>query len=284
MMLIILITTISALLIGTYTDLRTREVPDWLNYGLIFSGFGIAIIRSLIGEDYSFILESTIGFAFFWGLGALMYYTGQWGGGDSKMVMGLGALIGLPLPNEWIHIPFMIEFTIFAVLAGAVYGLVWSSVLAIKHRKRFYREFKNFNKSLKKIKMLMLVFGVAILILSFFLPLSLKITILTSLILILLSVYMFGFVKTVEKVCMIKYIPVEKLTEGDWIAEDVMIDDKVITGPKDLGIEKAKIKQLLAYKKKSKIDKVLIKEGIPFVPSFLMAYALTFYIDLGFWF
>ncbi|GIU69536.1 MAG: hypothetical protein KatS3mg002_0772 [Candidatus Woesearchaeota archaeon] len=46
---------------------------------------------------------------------------------------------------------------------------------------------------------------------------------------------------------------------------------KYITGPKDLGISKEQIELL----KKSKIKKVLVKEGIPFIPAFLIAFILT---------
>ncbi len=48
MIVINIITAIIALAIGTYTDLKTREVPDWLNYSLIAFSFGSAIIYSLV--------------------------------------------------------------------------------------------------------------------------------------------------------------------------------------------------------------------------------------------
>ena len=34
---ILIILALIVLLIASYTDLKTREVPDWLNYSLIFS-------------------------------------------------------------------------------------------------------------------------------------------------------------------------------------------------------------------------------------------------------
>jgi prepilin signal peptidase PulO-like enzyme (type II secretory pathway) len=39
-----------------------------------------------------------------------------------------------------------------------------------------------------------------------------------------------------------------------------------------LGIEKKQIEQLIRLKKKGKIDTIRIKEGIPFVPGFLLAF------------
>ena len=81
---------------------------------------------------------------------------------------------------------------------------------------------------------------------------------------------------------MLKLVEPEKLTEGDWIAKDIVVNGKRVAGPKDLGISKAQIKELLGLKKQKKIGKILIKEGIPFVPSFLAAFAVT--MLYGAWF
>jgi hypothetical protein len=74
---------------------------------------------------------------------------------------------------------------------------------------------------------------------------------------------------------MYKRITPDKLTEGDWIANNIKIDGKYISGPKDLGIEKKQINQLIDLWKKGKIKKVLIKEGMPFIPSFFIAFIIT---------
>jgi hypothetical protein len=75
---------------------------------------------------------------------------------------------------------------------------------------------------------------------------------------------------------MIKKVKPEQLTIGDWIVNDVVVDGKRICGPKDLGIEEKQIKKLLRLKKKNKIKLVIIKEGIPFIPSFLASFIITF--------
>src|SRR3989338_5965028 len=85
---------LAALLAASYTDLKTREVPDWLSYGLIFSALGIRALFSLGELDGGILLRGLAGFAVFVAIAYLMYYTRQWGGGDSKLLMGLGAAIG----------------------------------------------------------------------------------------------------------------------------------------------------------------------------------------------
>jgi len=79
---------------------------------------------------------------------------------------------------------------------------------------------------------------------------------------------------------MLKKVDVGKLTEGDWIVKDVKVDGKRICGPKDLGISKKQIRQLLRFRARGKIRKVLIKEGMPFVPSFLMGFIVTLFFGM----
>ena len=74
---------------------------------------------------------------------------------------------------------------------------------------------------------------------------------------------------------MLKYVITKELKEGEWIEKEVKINGKYITGPKDLGIAKKKIRLLMNLYKQKKVKKILIKEGIPFVPSFFIAYIVT---------
>ena len=124
---------------GSLSDIKTREVFDWSNYGLIALGLASNLIFSLVENDASFIINSLIGFGVFWLLALIFFYTGQWGGGDSKMLMGLGALYGLGInfqDNE-----FMAFFMLNTLVAGAFYGIIWSIVSGIKHRKKFVKSF-----------------------------------------------------------------------------------------------------------------------------------------------
>ena len=46
------------LVIGTMTDIKTREVPDWVNFGLIAAGLGIRALYSVINSDWMFLLKN----------------------------------------------------------------------------------------------------------------------------------------------------------------------------------------------------------------------------------
>ncbi|MFH1072753.1 MAG: prepilin peptidase [Nanoarchaeota archaeon] len=268
------------LLIAAYTDIKTREVPDWLNYSLI--GFGIlsSALYSVIFWNAWYVIGSVVGLVICLIIAYAMFYTGQWGGGDSKIIIAMGALFGLhPLHIALAYgrIPFLIDFFINILLAGAVYGIVWSILLAVRKKDRFLPEFKRLAAERNVTIYRYAVLGLAIIgiILAFFWNNPFKFMFLSYILAMLIMFYLWLFVKAVEKSCMLKEVLPEKLTEGDWIVNDIVIGKKRIAGPKDLGISKEQIAELIAYKKKNKIKTVLIKEGIPFVPSFLIAFLIT---------
>ncbi|MCK4521835.1 MAG: prepilin peptidase [Nanoarchaeota archaeon] len=263
-----------ALVIASITDIKTREVPDWLNYSLIVTGIGIRLIYSLINNEWMFLVSGLAGLGVFIVIAYIMFYAGQWGGGDSKLLMGLGALIGLrfTLNNE------LTAFMVNLLIVGAVYGLLYSLVLVLINRKRFLRELKKHLHSIARTrKIMMILFLILVLASAIMQNLYLRLLIIALIVVVYSSFYLIMLVKIVEKACMLKYVKPSELTEGEWIAKDIIINKKRITGPKDLGIEKKQIKQLINFYKKGKIKKVLIKIGMPFVPSFLVAYILSLF-------
>jgi len=258
---------------GSYADLKTREVPDWISYGLIFSGLGIRMLFSLADFDWSVFIEGLVGFLVFVILAYLMYYFGQWGGGDAKLLMGLGAILGLGF--DFSLMPEIGVFLINLALAGTVYGMGWLAYLAIKNKKDFLKEFKSQQGQLKVLSVIFLIIVAVGIIGSFFFAGALRGLVLVLGIVPIGSLYVWLLVSSVEKISFYKKVRPDKLTEGDWIAKDIVVDGDKIAGPRDLGISEKQIARLVELKEKGKIKKVLIKEGIPFVPSFLIAFLAT---------
>ncbi|MFC1768358.1 prepilin peptidase [Nanoarchaeota archaeon] len=257
------------LLLASISDLKTREVPDSLNFGLIGIGIGVNLLFSIIHFDYGYILHSLIGIIVFLILSFLMYYTGQWGGGDSKLLIGLGALFGLQYSME----TFMFSFIVSLLLVGAVYGIFWSIMLGVKNYRNLSREIK---KIVNSKHFLFSIFIIVIFIIGGVIGATighpqLRLFYLLLSIVLFLTFPLYIYIKAVENGCMKKYIEPAKLTEGDWVAKDVIIRGKRVCGPKDLGINKEQIKKL----KILKVKKILIKEGIPFVPSFFLAFIVS---------
>ena len=267
----------TALVIGAITDIRTREVPDWINFGLIFAGIGIRALYSIFTFEWMFLANGLIGLGVFVAIAYAMFYAGLWGGGDSKMLMGIGALVGLPLVFR--PLPLLVVFFINIFLIGAVYGLFYSIGLAVKHRKRFVKEFLKIahDKRTMRWRKIVLLSLVALVLLILFLvaDLILKWILLVFVLVVYISFYLMFFIKAVELAAMFKYVDPSELTEGDWIARNYYVDREKICGPKDLGIDRKQIRKLIALKRKGKVKKIKIKEGLPFVPSFLIGFAIS---------
>ena len=273
--LIIFSVAIVALSIAFFTDLKTREVPDWVSYGLIMSALGIRVIFSLEFGWY-ILVSGLLGFVATLALAYLFYYTRQWGGGDSKLLMGIGAVIGItfPLNNSSLD---LFWFMIALLFIGAIWGILSMGYLALQEKKKFS---ETFSRMLKGHKHAHISLGTLMLL---FVGLTFLYHTLWPIIFFPLGFfYLFIFVNAVEKSCFLRKVSPKKLTEGDWLAENVVIRGKNIIMKKTL--VKNDVRQLQELEKKKKLKTVLIKEGIPFVPSFLFAYLLiVFGKDLISW-
>ena len=270
---------LAALAIASLTDIRTREVPDWLNYGLSVFGLGAGVLLSIAFWTWTYAAYSLLGMGVFFAIAMLMFYAGQWGGGDSKMLIGLGASIGLPFSFALPYVDlnsFFVSFWLNLLLTAVIYATLWSVFLAVKHRKKVLSELKTALARGMKTRMTVLFFAILVLASSFaFNERMIKLLLATSSVLVTLLLYLPLFMKAVERASMLRWVSPDKLTEGEWIAEDVIVGKERITGPSDLGVSREQIKKLSSLHSKGKIKKVLIKVGIPFVPSFLLAFVAT---------
>ena len=257
------------LVIASIIDIRIREVPDFLNFSLIGIGGGIAIISSLILNSWWPLLNSIIGFAVAYGVAAAMYYGGQWGGGDAKMLMGLGALHGVSITQLISgEIPLFITIIISIFLAGAIYGIGYAKFLVFKKWKRFWRTFVQRLQRHKQQRRAITIVCILLVLLFFIAPTNLKFVVGALLFVIFFSYYAFNAGKVVEEVCMVKKTSVSQLTEGDWLVNPVKYNNKILVKPTTYGLTTEQITTL----KKYKIKAVTIKEGIPFIPGFLLGY------------
>ncbi len=279
---ILLTVGLTGIVIGSITDIQKREVADFVNYFLIFAGLGIRLIHSLATFDWMFFLSGLLGFGAFLALAYLMFFTGQWGGGDSKMLMAMGALFATYpsvlteyfSPNQ-IGFPFLITFWMNLLVLGAIYGIVWTIGLGIFHYKDMIKEYKKTIKTklVKKAHILSHVTaGILILFGIFSSNLINKLFGIVFGLMILLFFYMYILIKSVEKSCMYKIITPDKLVEGDWPVDDVTSDGKVVFNKsKKIGFESKDLKKIMNLYNAGKIKKIKVKNGVPFVPSFLFA-------------
>src|SRR3989338_6269271 len=137
---ILIVITLIYLAAACYTDLKTREVPDWLSYSLIFAALGTRSIAS-ISLGWEVLISGILGLGIFFGLACLFYYTHQWGGGDSKLLMGMGVVIGVSLPFD-LNSFNLLWFFLALLFLGAIYGLFWMTGIAIKNWSKFRQKFR----------------------------------------------------------------------------------------------------------------------------------------------
>jgi prepilin peptidase CpaA len=71
-------------------DLRTRRIRNWLTFSLVLSG----IAQSLMGSGTVTIGSSLAGCAVGFGLPLVLFALGAIGGGDVKLLAGVGAWVG----------------------------------------------------------------------------------------------------------------------------------------------------------------------------------------------
>jgi Flp pilus assembly protein protease CpaA len=259
--LILALIVVLVLLISSLIDIKTREVPDKLSIGLIVVAVLFKLLQAFFAKDWNIIFSSFIGFAVFLGISLIMYYTRQWGGGDAKLFMAIG--IALPyfpkditFLNPHLSMNFLLIILVNVLIFGFIYGMSYIFYLYFKRKIKI--DFK-LNKSYLLVSILSIV-------LSMFFRYELKILLLLLALIILIYPYLITLTKEVEKKILTYKIKVSKLTEGDWIIDDIKYKNKLVYSKKSPGITNKQIGLL----KKYKIKEVLIKEGIPFVPAIFL--------------
>ena len=106
--------TLIVLAVATYTDLRSRRIPNWLVFPFLFSGIAVS------GWMYGWhgIGQSLAGM----GLGAVIYgfffWMGGMGMGDVKLCAAIGAWIG---PSQ------LLLAVVIAGMAGGIMAIGWAA-------------------------------------------------------------------------------------------------------------------------------------------------------------
>lgn len=252
------------IIIAVIQDLRKREVANWWNFSLIAVALVYRAFVSVFLWNYWYLLQGLIGFGIFFILANIFYYGRVFAGGDAKLLMGLGAVLPFSILFSE-NLMIFLYFLILLLFCGSIYGLLFSVVLAYKNRKRFGKEFL---KQFHKCKTFFPIFiFLSIIVLIFVLFIKIYLFIWFSLISLLFP-FLYIYAKAIEESCMIKEIPARELTVGDWLYGEVKIGRKRIKPSWD-GLTEKNLKILRKSRKK-----ILVKQGIPFTPSFLFAFVI----------
>lgn len=245
-------------------DMRKREVANWLNFSLVAFALAYRAFYSAYVSDWMFLVYGLFGFVLFYAMANLFYYSRVFAGGDAKLLMGIGVV----MPFESFLSLGVVGggFIVLLFAAGAVYSLIYSLFLVGKHHSKFFAEFKkNFASSGNWIFALIFVLLFVILVYALF---GVDFwMILSAVLLAVFSLILIVYAKSLD-VCMVKLVKARNLTEGDWLVDDVRLGKGVIKKT----VHGLSAGDILKLRKAGK--GVLVKEGIPFTPAFLLALML----------
>lgn len=309
------------LIFATLSDLKSREIPNWLNFSLIifalgfrffyslFSGSGegiffsvilsgftiflvldffsfsfkskiqevvkfsiYSIIFLLIGSllifnylpfgDFNFLYQGILGMGVFFILGNLLYYARMFAGGDTKLMVSLGAVLPI-FSNFNLNLELFFLFFLVFLLVGAFYGVLGSVVMSLRNWNKFRKGFGVYFSRGKKVFSIYSFFGILFLILGFWN----KSFFYFGLFLFLFPFFYFFF-KVVDEFCMVKKIEVSKLTPGDWLFKNVRVG-KILIKSNWEGLGEEEISLL-----KKRGGRVFVRYGLQFSPVFLISFIL----------
>lgn len=118
---------IPVLIVATITDIKSRIVPNRLSHGLIVVAITIRFICAIYYNDFRFLMEGILGSLAMFVIGWGFFELDVWGGGDAKLFLGTGALVGLPIVATG-KLPLLLHILFNTFLAG----FVWSAICKLR--------------------------------------------------------------------------------------------------------------------------------------------------------
>ena len=284
--IIIAIAILFLFLAGCF-DLKTGEIPNRISVGLAVVTSVIALAHSIHTWNFSFITNSLLIGIIYFIVGYIPFHLGGWGGGDVKVLAGVGCVLGyLDAMNYFsidnfnintelfYHVPYYLSYLVNIGFATIPYIVVYGLILGILRPvifNKFLLYFRN------KFAIVLLFASVIPAIISSILEMNSLVSFY-----LILPVFVTGsfYLKAVDEFALQKMINVRELEEEDVVAEDLVVDGKKIADKRDIeGINKEQINQIIEMASKGKIpDMIMIKWGIRFAPIFLIGFLLTVFV------
>lgn len=252
------------ILFAVFQDFKRREIDDWLNLFLFFSGVSFLFFSGVIVFNHVVIVE--FGFFVFVAcmLSLILYHSRFFSGGDAKLFFAI-----TPLFFSIIFFDALSNVLIFIaclVLSGCVYSLIYSGVFFIRDfkytRKVFLLEVrKRYAKVFLLFGIILLFFGIADTIFLFFG------------FFVLLFIFLMVFAKSLESVSMKKVLSTHNLREGDWLFYDLRVGGRTFKKNWE-GLTEEDVSFLKRFNRR-----VVVKDGIPYAPAFFIALLLYLFSD-----
>ena len=277
----IIVTSLIVLVVASITDIKKREVANWLVFSFLAVMLALRVLIWILTGSWAYFVYALIYGVVAFIIASLLYYGKALGGADAKLLIGLACAFAtapsflnfnysiylLGISSFFTKNLFIFDFIVNCLFVGLVYSLVYSFVLAFLNKERFVKTFSEISKQKKTLRIVFLVLGLVLLVMAFYNQINQILLVLG--VFVLIFPYLYIFVRSVENSCLIKMKSWKELTEGDWLVKSVKINKKIINPSAD-GLSKEDIRLI---KKSGKT--VLIKDGLPFVPVFLISLVVS---------
>ncbi|MEM5828415.1 MAG: hypothetical protein QW197_02860 [Candidatus Aenigmatarchaeota archaeon] len=219
-------------------DIKTTEIRDFDVYFFISALVFLNFLQIIYYKDFNILTNLIVSTFIFGSIGFLLYFTGQWGMGDSYLLLAFGLL------NLFSNVLEIINWILVTFVFGIYFIFVYSFLFIIISKKY---------KKMKMLESFSMFLSLMLLTISLFLMMLKEIfaALISILIFLYTSIPFLNFAKN----SLIKKIKVSELKEGD-----VLLEFKFWRG-----ITKKEIEEL----KRKGIKYVYVKEGVRYAPTFL---------------
>ena len=265
------------LFIASVFDIKTTEVPDIFPEAGIIGGIILHLLASLpqiniqtllsveavltnpviylqaLGDP---LLMSLIVGAVFSIIGWSMYFTNLWGGADAFLLSMIG--FGAPFPVSGVELLYPVEFFFNMVFAGFLYTMIFAAFKAAINPEVFSLTIKRLKEQRKRV----LVEISAVSAFSLVNMVQSPVVGASTFVMFLLLIVIYRFLMVIQEDVMVEEVAVEELEGGEVLGKEEELGGKI------KGITEEEIKELDK-------DRVEIREGIRFVPVFLIAFLIT---------
>ncbi len=231
--------TTSFLLLVSFLDLLTKETPYFISFPFLIVGFFSNVVLFFFYPSFFLIINIILAFL----ISYLKYKFGLWGGGDFLMFLGMSFYLNLTFP----YLKFNILYFLFALyLSTLFYNIIY--VFFIYFKKNLFSKYE--------LIFIFLLFAFWFINKFFF-----------------FFIFLFWILIMIHKLDLLyftKKVSINNLKEEDWIAYKIYREKEIVLDPKKCreGVDEETIQKL----KQLKVEVVYVKEGIPYLPAFFLAY------------
>jgi len=135
-------------IISTYTDIRSRIIPNRLTYSAAAFGILFHLLLGIYSSNVFVCVRGLIGFCLAFTIGYILWMMGGWAGGDVKLFAAFGALLPSFYP-PFAPAPYSSEYPLFVLtvflntaLVGLPIILLYTAICFVRGEGAFHKQLR----------------------------------------------------------------------------------------------------------------------------------------------